>query len=125
MASNNEDSQVALEQIETLLEKLNDDHVWDLIDFLRDKCQVIIPVWFTVPLVQEITEESLGITLNKEQAEEVVSNVNNSDSSYTIGRNLVECMIKYNLPDDCENKEKDTDASESEEEHNSSDEDEK
>lgn len=121
MATNNDDSKVALEQIETLLEKLNDDHVWDLIDFLRDKCQVIIPVWFTVPLVQEITEESLGITLNKEQTEELIFNVNNNDTSYTVGRNLVEFMIKHNLPEDCE----DEKTHGSEEENNSSDEEEK
>jgi hypothetical protein len=103
MSTNEQDSQnsqSALEQIENLLDKLTDDHVWDLINLIRDKCQVIIPVWFTIPLVQEITEESLGVQLNKEETEQVVLDVNDSDSSYLIGRQLVENLIKHYLPEE-------------------------
>jgi hypothetical protein len=93
-------SQLALDQIETLLDKLTDDNIWDLVNLIRDKCQVIIPVWFTIPLVQEITEESLGVELNKEETEQLVLDVNDSDSSYLIGRQLVENLIKHYLPEE-------------------------
>ena len=109
MADNTEQtSHAALVQIVGLLSKLNDHHVWKLINTIRDECNVLIPVWFTNTLVQEITEE-LGVTLSYEQAQEVIETVNDNDSAYSLGRNLVEELIIHSLPTSDES-ESDTDS---------------
>ena len=104
MASSTDVSKKALEDIKALLGQLNDDHAWDLVNEIRDTCNVIIPVWFTPTLVKEITEDDLCIELSDAQTLQTISDVNNNDSGYSIGRNLV-----VNLIDDYLEVDEDTD----------------
>jgi hypothetical protein len=91
MSSSEEKSKVALEQIKELLSSLNHDHVWDLINYIRDYCCVLIPVWFTIPLVQEISH----VDLTEEQAIDIIESVNDNDLSYTLGREVVETFLNH------------------------------
>lgn len=89
MSSSDEVSAASLEQIKVLLSNLNASDVWDLINYIRNECSVLIPVWFTVPLVQEIS----NVELTEEQAVDMIENINDNDLSYTLGRNLVESFM--------------------------------
>lgn len=100
MASSNEVSKKALEDIKALLGNLNDDNVWDLINEIRDRCSVVIPVWFTPTLVEEITEESLGVRLKHNKTIDIIERANDNDMSYTLGRKIVEELIRYYLFED-------------------------
>jgi hypothetical protein len=100
MTSSNAISNKSLEDIKILLGNLNDDNVWELLNHIRDECNVIIPVWFTRTLVKEITEESLDVTLNDEDTIEVIEKVNDNDMSYICGRNIVETLIRLSLPEE-------------------------
>jgi hypothetical protein len=88
-------SKQSLEQIMALMPNLNASHVWALINYIKDTCYVIIPVWFTLPLVQEIS----SVKITEEQAKQIIENVNNNDMSYAFGRELVESIMDAYLPD--------------------------
>jgi hypothetical protein len=95
MSSSEEVSKQSFEAIKDLLPNLNASHVWELINHIRDACCVIIPVWFTVPLVHEIS----SVVLTDEQALDIVECVNNNDMSYHLGRELVESLMEPYLPE--------------------------
>lgn len=97
MASSNEVSKKTLEDIKGMLGNLNDDHVWNLINEIRDTCNVIIPVWFTPTLVKEICEDDLDLSLSDEQTEKMIGIVNDNDTGYSLGRELVVNLIDSNL----------------------------
>lgn len=105
MTSSADVSKKALEDIKGLLDKLNDSHVWNLINEIRDTCNVAIPVWFTPTLVKEITEEDLEIDLSDDQAKQLICLINDNDSGYEIGRNLVVNLIEHHFHEDIENDE--------------------
>lgn len=91
MSSTDETSNASLQQIKTLLSDLNASDVWDLINYIRNKCSVVIPVWFTVPLIQEIS----NVDLTEEEAVDLVESINDNDMSYTLGRQVVESLMEY------------------------------
>jgi hypothetical protein len=97
MASSADVSKKALEDIKALLGQLNDDHAWDLVNAIRDTCSVIIPVWFTPTLVKEITEDDLEVSLSDAQTSRLIDRVNENDSGYSIGRNLVVNLIHHHF----------------------------
>ena len=100
MASSTDVSKKALEDIKALLDVLNDDDAWDLVNTIRDTCNVVIPVWFTPDLVKEITDERLGVQLNDEEAIDIAGKVNNNDMAYFCGRDLVVNLIESSLPEE-------------------------
>ena len=105
MASSTEISNKALEDIKALLGNLNDDHVWDLINEIRNTCNVIIPVWFTPTLVKEITEDDLGVCISEDQTINVIEKVNDNDIAYSLGRNLVVNLIENSFEEEEEDEE--------------------
>lgn len=107
MATHKESSKESFEQIKKHLVNLTSSDLWKLINYIRDEFKVIIPVWFTVPLVQEIS----SVKLTKEAAEDVVQCVNDNDMSYALGRDLVESIMENYYPEDAEEKSEDDDES--------------
>lgn len=100
MATHKDISKQSLNEIKSHLANLNPSDLWKLIDHVRDECKVIIPVWFTIPLVQEIS----SVKLTQEEAQDVIECVNNNEMSYALGRDLIESIMENYYPDNAEDK---------------------